>query len=254
MLTEQDKAKAAFAELNEKEIKVIINNLSEIKPFKAHENVEINEYHRAVMVTQVAEKMKEIFSIMKLDIEDPNLIDTPNRISSMWINELMIGRYNKPPRIEAFPKQIATKSYDEMVYGESIIENVSSRMIISKKVDIDSLCSHHFMPFFDIGKNSYGLVAYKPSDKLLGISKLQRVVNHFAARPQLQESLLTQVHEYIKEVIQSDDVMVMAININHTCESQRGVKSSSGRTSTVIYSGIFSDSSLRVEIANQSNQ
>lgn len=256
MLTKQDEIKKILETIDEDQYDNIKQELSNILPFAAHENESISAEQRAVMTKEVSHKMKEIFDIMKLDYKnDPNLTDTPMRISSMWVNELMIGRYQNAPRIEAFPNQIKTINYSDndfaMIDGEMVVEKVTSRMIVSKKVDVDSLCSHHFMPFFDIGSNSYGLVAYKPSDKLLGISKLQRVVNHFGTRPQLQEQMLGQIHEFIKEVIQSDDVMVIGQNIMHTCETARGVKSAVGRTSTTLYSGIFKDSALRQEMLLQ---
>lgn len=252
MLTKQDEAKKILKNISDEKYNTIKQELAKIEPFAAHENNGLTAEQRAVMTKEASQKMKEIFDIMKLDYRnDPNLKDTPMRISSMWVNELMVGRYQNAPRIEAFPNQIKTSDYSDnqlvMIDGVEIVEKVNSRMVVSKKVDIDSLCSHHFMPFFDIGDNSYGLVAYKPSDKLLGISKLQRVINYFGARPQLQEQMLGQVHEFIKEVIQSDDVMVIGQNIMHTCETARGVKSAVGRTSVTLYSGIFEDSALRQE-------
>ena len=172
MLTKQDEVKNILKTFTPEEMEKAVAELNKIAPYPAHANTYVSSLGRALMTKEVSEKMKEIFEIMKLDVNDPNLVDTPMRISSMWINELMVGRYQNAPRIEAFPKQIPTVSYNKesvLIDGEEILEKVSSRMIVSKKVDIDSLCSHHFMPFFDTGSNSYGLVAYKPSDRLLGI-------------------------------------------------------------------------------------
>ncbi len=256
MLTKQDVTKKILREMDPEHYDTIKSELDNILNYAGHENEYISEEGRAVMAKEASIKLKEIFDILKLDVKgDPNLIDTPMRIASMWVNELMVGRYQNAPRIEAFPNQVKSIEYGTTDYatidGVEVVEPVNSRMIVSKKVDVDSLCSHHFMPFFDTGSNSYGLVAYKPSDKLLGISKLQRVVNHFGARPQLQEQMLGQIHEFIKKVIQSDDVLVIGQNIMHTCETARGVKSSVGRTSVTLYSGIFEDSSLRQEMLLQ---
>ena len=258
MLTKQDEAKKILRSISEERFQEVRSELDEIKMFAGHENVILTDEQRAVMTKEAAEQLKGVFETLKLDyLKDPNLLDTPMRLASMWVNELMVGRYSAAPRIEAFPLQIETKSYNgeesvptlfDGTDDEPIVESVASRMIISKKVDLDSLCSHHFMPFFDTGENSFAIVAYKPSDKLLGISKLQRVVNYFGQRPQLQENLLSQIHEYIKEVIQSDDVMVIGRNIMHTCETARGVKSSVGRTNTTLHSGIFNDVALRQEV------
>jgi len=238
MQTEQDKIKEILNNLNNEEYNEINKQLDAIEPFLAHENKEISSQTRAVMTKEASEKFKEVFDILKLDYKtDPNLKDTPMRVASMWINELMVGRYQKKPRLESFP---IPESWGD------------SKMMISKKVDIRSLCSHHLMPFFNVAtdESSYGLIAYIPTDRLLGISKLQRLVHWYGGRPQLQENLSEQIHQDIHEVIKSKDVFVSLNNIEHTCESLRGVRSN-GRTSSLFYSGVFNDPALRNEAIEQ---
>lgn len=248
MLTEQDKVKKilkTFTEDNNYTRKAAIaEDLKAIIPYPAHENRSITVEERAVMTEQVSEKLKEVFDIMKLDhLNDPNLKDTPMRVASMWINEMMIGRYQHKPRMEAFPLQ----------YGDGGVavddKEIDTGMMISKKVDVRSLCSHHLAPFHDVvsDDNSYAIIAYIPTDKLLGISKLQRLINWYGARPHLQEQLTYQIYNEICETIDSKNVFVSFKNIEHTCESLRGVKSMSGRTSTMQYGGIFKNSDFRRE-------
>jgi len=250
MNTEQDKVKKILRErdpglLNEDE-----KELLKIDSFSAHENVYIPVEQRAVMTKQVSEKLMEAFDLMKLDYRnDPNLKDTPMRVASMWINEMMVGRYQRKPRMEAFPLQ----------YGNNGVavddEEINTGMMISKKVDVRSLCSHHLAPFFDVvsDANSYGLIAYIPTDKLLGISKLQRLINWYGARPHLQEQLTYQIYKEICDTIGSENVFVSLKNINHTCENLRGAKTASGRTSTMQYGGVFKDPALRQEALIQAD-
>jgi len=158
------------------------------------------------------------------------------------IQILKIHRYQNKPRMESFPLQFGGD-------GGILIDDtpLEPGMMITKKVDIRSLCSHHFMPFFN-NEDGYGLIAYMPTDKLLGISKLQRLVNWYGARPQLQEQLTYQIYKEVCDTIGTNDVLVIMENIEHTCESLRGVESVCGRTNTVQYGGAFNDAALRREV------
>ena len=244
MLTKQDITKDILKNMSDDQINDSRRDLDQIASFSGHENVPMTLESRAVMALDVSEKMKEIFDIMKLDHKnDPNLKDTPMRVASMWVNELMVGRYQNKPRIESFPLQFGSD------IGGVLIDDspMEPGMMITKKVDIRSLCSHHLMPFFN-NDGDYGLIAYKPTDKLLGISKLQRLVNWYGSRPQLQEQLTYQIYKEVCDTISSKDVLVIMQNIEHTCESLRGVESVCGRTSTVQYGGCFEDAALRREV------
>lgn len=243
MKTKQDEVKHLLKNMSVEERKDAEYKLVQLNSYSGHENVHVPVHVRAVMTEQVSEKMKEIFDIMKLDYKvDPNLKDTPMRVASMWINELMIGRYQEKPRMESFPLQFG---------GENGVliddKHFDAGMIITKKVDIRSLCSHHLMPFFN-GDDGYGLIAYKPTDKLLGISKLQRLVKWYGSRPQLQEQLTYQIYKEVCDTIGTNDVLVIMQNIEHTCESLRGVESVCGRTNTVQFGGVFNEPALRREV------
>ena len=305
MATKQDQTKKILKKLSKEEIGRITLELSKIPLFKASEAVILTEEHRAVMVKQISEKYEEIFKLAKLDyINDENLKDTPMRVASMYINELMIGRYSSAPRIEAFPAnyyniiqqdmaydnsdmlyaekaakdihikldEITEKFYKNsdidpvisnlllkeadklltelMEHEERFLQKVSNRSMVVKTVDVNSLCSHHFIPFVSTDeKDSRAVIAYVPrlgSDKaLLGISKLQRIMDYFGRRPQLQETLNWQIKTFISLILRSQNVMVSFHNIVHYCEKTRGVESHCGTTSSSEYSGLYNKQEYR---------
>ena len=173
------------------------------------------------------------FEAMKIDMDDPNVSEnalgkgTPGRIAKMWvgndpedITELGSGRWNKEPALSRFP-------------------NTGEESIISKKVDVVSCCSHHFLPFstFDGGA---AYIKYKPQKYVLGISKLQRFVNWAAKRFWLQEDLTKYIGETIKRIAGTEDVYVKLEGLVHGCEKFRGASSKEGSLTTEFRSGIFS--------------
>lgn len=305
MVTKQDLSKKILKKLSDDDILRIKEELKNIPSYAASESVILTDEQRAVMTNQIAEKYKEIFDLAKLDyLNDENLKDTPFRIASMYINELMVGRYSPAPRIEAFPANYYNiiqqdKSYDndDLVYAEKaakdihvkldeitekfykysvtdpVISNlllkeadklltelmeheekflpkVPNRSMVVKSVDVNSLCSHHFIPFVSTDeKDSRAVIAYIPrlgSDKaLLGISKLQRIMDFFGRRPQLQETLNWQIKTFISLILRSQNVMVSFHNIVHYCEKTRGVESHCGTTSSSEYSGLYNKQEYR---------
>lgn len=260
MQTEQDKINESLRNLTEEQYNSIKADLDSIPSYAGHLNYRMSVAHRAVMTKEASKKFKELFDVLKLDyVNDPNLKSTPIRIASMWVNELMIGRYQEPPRIESFPADENLIADTEnlidtpQMYTSKEVEIADvqgQEIIISKRVDVSSLCSHHFMPFFNNESNAYAVIAYKPNKKntkFLGISKLQRIVNFYARRPQLQENLTYQIFNHIAHVLGSKDVLVCMKNITHTCESLRGVQTICGKTSTILYGGIFTDPQMRLE-------
>lgn len=260
MQTEQDKINSTLNNMTEAEYAETLEELKKIPSFAGHLNHSMSIAQRAVMTKEASFKFKELFDILKLDYtNDPNLKSTPIRIASMWVNELMVGRYQDVPRIESFPadENLLTE-VDGILETRQLcqdreveIKDVQGQeIIISKRVDVSSLCSHHFMPFFNNESNAYAVIAYKPNPKntkFLGISKLQRIVNYYARRPQLQENLTYQIFNHIVHVLGSKDVLVCMKNLTHTCESLRGVQTICGKTSTILYGGLFRDSQMRLE-------
>lgn len=179
----------------------------------------------------VEEYMHKILSEgLGLNMLDPNLIDTPKRIAKMYCRELFhnVGEEFPESKFRSFPNE---KNYSQIV----MVDNIH----------FTSMCSHHFMPF--TGKAWF---LYIPDEKLVGVSKIPRIVEHYAARPQLQENLCHEIMNRFVEVIKPKGVMLVMRAI-HGCMSCRGVRqyANSGMTSSAIY-GVFNDAAVREEAMN----
>lgn len=152
--------------------------------------------------------------------KDPNSKETPKRVAKMFVNELWSGLYGSEPKITAFDN---VDQYDGIVFQGNI--------------EVKSQCSHHHMPF--IG-NAY--VAYIPAKdgKIIGLSKLNRIVDFCSRRPQVQENLTMQIHNYINEVIGNNLGIAVYIEAAHTCVSHRGIGQDSMMKTSKL-SGVFLD-------------
>ena len=167
----------------------------------------------------------QILEELGLDLTDDSLSGTPYRVAKMYVKELFYGLDPKnKPKISLFDNKYG--------YG---------KMLVEKNISLDSLCEHHFLPI-----NGYAHVAYIPKDKVIGLSKINRVVDYYAHRPQVQERLSLQILNELKETLQTEDVMVM-ISAKHLCISQRGIKDKESSTTTLEYSGRFNEKSYRDE-------
>ena len=167
----------------------------------------------------------QILEELGLDLTDDSLSGTPYRVAKMYVKELFYGLDPKnKPKISLFDNKYG--------YG---------KMLVEKNISLDSLCEHHFLPI-----NGYAHVAYIPKDKVIGLSKINRVVDYYAHRPQVQERLSLQILNELKETLQTEDVMVM-ISAKHLCVSQRGIKDKESSTTTIEYSGRFNEKSYRDE-------
>lgn len=134
---------------------------------------------------------------------DPNSTDTPRRVAKAFVNDLATGCYNNPPKVTSFPSD----GYDGIVSQCNI--------------PVKSLCSHHHLAFTGVAH-----VAYIPSleGRVIGLSKLNRIVEFFARRPQIQEGLTIQIHNSIDEVCEKNQGVAVVIKAQHTCACLRGVK------------------------------
>ena len=167
----------------------------------------------------------QILEELGLDLTDDSLSGTPYRVAKMYVKELFYGLDPKnKPKISLFDNKYG--------YG---------KMLVEKNISLDSLCEHHFLPI-----NGYAHVAYIPKDKVIGLSKINRVVDYYAHRPQVQERLSLQILNELKETLQTEDVMVM-ISAKHLCVCQRGIKDKESSTTTLEYSGRFNEKSYRDE-------
>ena len=165
-----------------------------------------------------AEKLfKEFLETIGYDVDiDPNMMDTPRRFTKMMVDEIGRGTYQSAPDVKVFENQ---NNYDGIVFEGNI--------------DVKSICSHHLA--FIKGK---AYIAYIPQDKVVGLSKLNRIVDWFARRPQLQEQLTMQIHQYLTKILNCRDVAVL-IKADHSCVSMRGVENTDSYTTTCKLSGLF---------------
>jgi GTP cyclohydrolase IA len=173
----------------------------------------------------IAHHFRIIMETLGLDLEDNSLKGTPARVARMFVKEIFSGLNpaNKPT-ISLFDN-----SYQ---YNE---------MLIEKNITLYSYCEHHFVPI--IGKAQ---VAYIPNGKVIGLSKINRLVRYYSKRPQVQERLTTQIAEGLKEALLTDDVAVR-IEAVHLCVASRGIEDTQSSTATAVYSGRFQDEKTKAE-------
>ena len=177
---------------------------------------------------RIALLFEEIMDIMGLDLTDDSLKGTPERVAKMYIDEIFCGLNPKnKPKIALFDNKY---QYNQM--------------LIEKNISFYSNCEHHFVPI--IGKAH---IAYISSGKVIGLSKLNRIVQYYAKRPQVQERLTNQIANELKEVLETDNVAVI-IDAKHLCVSSRGVKDDTSSTVTVYYGGVFNNPQKIAELQN----
>lgn len=165
----------------------------------------------------IAQKMREVMEIIGLDVKDDSLQDTPNRIAKMYINEIFSGLdYNNFPKI-------------------TVIENKMKidEMIKVRDITVTSTCEHHFVVIDGKAK-----VAYMPKNKIIGLSKINRIVQFFAQRPQVQERLTQQILVALQTLLETESVAV-SITATHYCVKSRGIKDASSSTTTTAVKGHF---------------
>jgi len=173
----------------------------------------------------ISAHFRKIMEVLGLDLSDDSLSGTPNRVAKMYIEEIFSGLNpaNKPD-IKLFDNKY---QYNEM--------------LVEKNITFYSNCEHHFVPI--IGKAH---VAYISNGKVIGLSKLNRIVQYYAKRPQVQERLTVQIANELRNVLGTDDVAVL-IEASHLCVSSRGIQDVNSSTVTSQYSGRFSDAFVRRE-------
>lgn len=180
-------------------------------------------------ISKIEHHMVEIMKTLELDLSDDSLSETPKRIAKMFVNELYWGLdYDK------FPK--ATTVQNKMHYDE---------MVLEKNIKVMSDCEHHFRTISGVAH-----VAYIPKDKVLGLSKLNRIVDYFARRPQIQERLAEQIYGALTYILGTDDVAIV-IEAEHFCVKQRGIEDTNSSTVTSKLGGRFKEKAeLRGEFMN----
>jgi GTP cyclohydrolase I len=174
----------------------------------------------------IRDNMETVIDVLGLDRKDDSIGGTADRVAKMLVKELCYGlSYNRFPKISVFENKM---KYDSMV--------------IQKDITFHSLCEHHFVNF-----NGMAQVAYIPNGKVIGLSKLNRVVNFFARRPQVQERLNEQIFRALEYVLGTSDIAVL-ISAEHLCVKSRGIgDQNSGMTTSKLGGAFFEDPRLRNE-------
>jgi len=178
---------------------------------------------------RIKDLMSEVVSTLGLDLNDDSLTETPHRIAKMYVHEIFSGL-----DYQQFPKL-------------SLIENKmgANEMVKIRDIDMTSTCEHHFVTIDGVAK-----VAYIPKDKIIGLSKINRVVRFFAQRPQVQERLTRQILVALQALLETDNVAV-SIDATHYCVKSRGVMDSNSQTSTTALGGCFKENiHTRAEFLN----
>lgn len=180
---------------------------------------------------KIAKLFAQIMDVMGLDLNDDSLQGTPQRVAKMYINEIYSGlNPENKPKVALFDNKY---KYNQM--------------LVEKNITFYSNCEHHFVPI--IGKAH---VAYISSGKVIGLSKLNRIVQYYAKRPQVQERLTNQIAKELQNILKTKDVAVI-IDAKHLCVSSRGIKDDTSATVTTFYGGRFDSSSKIAELQNYIN-
>ncbi|WP_445452039.1 GTP cyclohydrolase I FolE [Flavobacterium sp. 25HG05S-40] len=183
-------------------------------------------------MTVIENHFHAIMEEIGLDMTDDSLKGTPHRVAKMFIQEIFSGLHpDNKPKISVFENSY---HYD--------------KMLVEANISFNSTCEHHFLPI--IGKAHIGYVS---SGKVIGLSKLNRIVDYYSRRPQVQERLIMQIFNELKSVLETDSVIVV-MEAKHLCVSSRGIKDESSFTSTIQYGGIFNDKENRNDFFNLMHQ
>ncbi|KSA13794.1 GTP cyclohydrolase I FolE [Maribacter dokdonensis] len=176
-------------------------------------------------IENIQHHFAKIMEELGLDLTDDSLSGTPYRFAKMYVKELFYGLNPKnKPKLSVFENKYEYK-----------------KMLIEQNITIDSSCEHHFLPI-----TGHANIAYIPKDKVIGLSKINRLVDYYARRPQVQERLVLQILNDLQEALGTEDVIV-SVTAKHLCVSSRGIKDQSSFTTTLEFGGRFSETDIRNE-------
>jgi GTP cyclohydrolase I len=182
-------------------------------------------------IEKIEKHFREIMTILGLDLTDDSLNGTPHRVAKMYVKEVFSGLN---------PKNRPTARLFENKYNYD-------QMLVEKDITFYSHCEHHFVPIY--GKAH---VAYFSSGKVIGLSKINRIVQYFSKRPQVQERLTVQIGMEMQRVLKTEDIAVV-VDANHMCVASRGVGDTNSKTGTAYFSGKFKDENVKREFLNYIN-
>ncbi len=179
-------------------------------------------------IEKIRENVSEIMETLGLDLTDDSLKGTPNRVAKMFVNEIFSGLHPKrKPKSSTFDNKYK--------YGE---------MLVEKNITVYSTCEHHLLPI--VGRAH---VAYISNGTVVGLSKMNRIVDYFAKRPQVQERLNIQIVRELQKVLNTEDVACI-IDAKHLCVNSRGIRDIESSTVTAEYGGKFKEEATRREFLN----
>ena len=182
-------------------------------------------------IAEIADHIRRVIGLLGLDLSDPNLTETPERVAKMYFELFQGLAEGAEPKVTFFPN-----------------EERYTAMVMEKDIPFYSLCSHHFIPFY-----GHVHVAYIPNESIVGLSKMARIVEFYARRPQLQERLTEQIAGYMNEKLDPQGVMVV-VEARHLCVEMRGVQKPGALTVTSAIRGIFNTQSVREEFLDLLNR
>jgi GTP cyclohydrolase I len=182
-------------------------------------------------INKIEGHFRQIMEILGLDLNDDSLQGTPRRVAKMYVQEVFSGLN---------PKNRPTTRLFENKYNYD-------QMLVEKDITFYSHCEHHFVPIY--GKIH---VAYFSSGKVVGLSKINRIVQYFAKRPQVQERLTVQIGKELEMMLQTENIGVV-VDANHMCVASRGVGDTNSKTGTAYFSGKFKDENVKREFLNYIN-
>jgi GTP cyclohydrolase I len=186
----------------------------------------------AQKMVSIENHFRLIMEDLGLDLTDDSLNGTPHRVAKMFIQEIFSG---------LDPKNKPKMSVFENAYHYD-------KMLVEASISFNSTCEHHFLPII-----GHAHIGYVSSGKVIGLSKLNRIVDYYSRRPQVQERLIMQIFNELKTVLETDSVMVV-MEAKHLCVSSRGIQDESSYTSTIQYGGIFNEKENRNDFFNLINQ
>ncbi|QSE96211.1 GTP cyclohydrolase I FolE [Fulvivirga lutea] len=182
-------------------------------------------------IKKIESHFTEIMNILGLDLTDDSLSGTPHRVAKMYVKEVFSGlNPENKPKAKLFENKY---KYDQM--------------LVEKDITFYSHCEHHFVPIY--GKAH---VAYISSGEVIGLSKINRIVQYFAKRPQVQERLTVQIAKELQKVLKTEHVGVV-VDANHMCVASRGVGDTNSKTGTAFFGGKFKDAQIKNEFLNYIN-
>lgn len=183
-------------------------------------------------IKNIQHHFSKIMQELGLDLEDESLSGTPYRFAKMYVKELFYGlNPNSKPKLSVFPNKYGYK-----------------KMLIEHNITIDSSCEHHFLPI-----TGHAHIGYIPNEKVIGLSKINRLVDYYSHRPQVQERLCLQILNDLQETLNTKSVIVV-LNAKHLCVSSRGIKDKDSSTTTIEFGGYFENIESRNEFFQNLNK